>query len=84
MEIQFFYVVDEFWQKVSYSIGDYKYVKTGRQCMSLMENFPFFEFPIFRYSRSTLNIVERWLRPQRKGIDEPADDSRKAFWGLDQ
>ena len=42
MEIQFFFYrkklhVDEFWQKVSHSVGNYKNVKTPGQCMSLTE-----------------------------------------------
>ena len=43
--------VNEFWQKVSHSISDYKYGKTRPQGMSLMKNlnFHFLFSPIFRY-----------------------------------
>ena len=54
MEFSFFrwkIIACQFWQKVSHSTGDDKYVKTYQQCMSLTEKteFPFFVFPIFRY-----------------------------------
>ena len=40
---------NQFWQKVSHSIGDHKYVKTCRQCMSLIEKteFHFFFMSLF-------------------------------------
>ena len=54
MEIQFFHIENNsmsmsFGKKVSYSVGDYKNVKTGQQCMSLMEklNFIFFSISLF-------------------------------------
>ena len=33
--------VNEFWQKISHSTGDYKNVQTGPQCMSLIEKIEF-------------------------------------------
>ena len=41
---------DKFWQKVSHSIGDYKTVKTCRQCLSLMEKLNFILFFISLFS----------------------------------
>ena len=42
-----------FGKKVNHSTGEDKFVKTCRQCMSLMEKteFPFFDFPVFWYSQ---------------------------------
>ncbi len=54
-----------FSKKVSHSIGDYKNVKTGQQCMSLMEknwiSF-FFSFPNFR-----LLLFAAWLQIKASG-----------------